>query len=77
MDLPVVEKLFRIMSQKRLISFQRRISENLKKNAEQRYFDFIEKYPKLARRLTNLQIASYIGISHELVSKIRKKRSLK
>jgi CRP-like cAMP-binding protein len=72
-ELHKVEKLFRIMSQKRLISLQRRISENLKKNSEQRYLDFLEKYPQLSQRVTNLQIASYIGISHELVSKIRKK----
>jgi CRP-like cAMP-binding protein len=76
-ELPKVEKLFRIMSQKRLISLQRRISENLKKNSEQRYFDFLKKYPQLSHRLTNLQIASYIGTSHELVSKIRRKISSK
>ena len=76
-NVPKVEKLFRIMSQKALISLHRRLSENLKKTADQRYLDFVESRPKLAQRLTNLQIAAYLGISHELVSKIRSKFSTK
>ncbi|WP_130734050.1 Crp/Fnr family transcriptional regulator [Flavobacterium sp. J27] len=72
-NLPKVEKLFRIMGQKALIALQRRMSENLRKPAEERYSDFLEKYPQLLQRLTNLQIAAYLGVSHELLSKIRKK----
>lgn len=47
--------------------------DNLSKTADQRYLDFIEKYPSLNQRLTNLQIAAYLGISHEFLSKIRRK----
>lgn len=72
-SLPKVEKLFRIMGQKALIASQRKMSESLRKTADQRYSDFIEKDPNLFQRLTNLQIAAYLGISHELISKIRKK----
>lgn len=50
---------------------------NLSKTADQRYTDFIEKYPQLFQRLTNLQIAAYLGISQEFLSKIRKKISNK
>jgi len=71
--IPAVEKLFRIMTQKTHVALQRRMIDNLSKTADQRYLDFIEKYPKLSQRLTNLQIAAYLGISHEFVSKIRKK----
>jgi len=76
-NIPKVEKLFRIMGQKSLIALQRRMSENLRKTADQRYIDFIEKNAQLAHRLTNLDIAAYLGISHEFVSKIRKKISRK
>lgn len=76
-NIPGVEKLFRIMTQKTHVALQRRMIDNLSKTADQRYLDFIEKYPPLAQRLTNLQIAAYLGISHEFLSKIRKKISLK
>lgn len=71
--LPKIEKLFRIMTQKTHVALQRRMIDNLSKTADQRYLDFIEKYPQLLQRLTNLQIAAYLGISHEFLSKIRKK----
>lgn len=72
-SLPAIEKLFRIMTQKTHVALQRRMIDTLSKTAEQRYVDFREKYPKLYQRLTNLQIAAYLGISHEFLSKIRKK----
>lgn len=72
-----IEKLFRVMTQKTHIALQRRMIDNLSKTADQRYAEFIEKYPQLYQRLTNLQIAAYLGISHEFLSKIRKKISSK
>lgn len=72
-NLPKIEKLFRIMTQKTHVALQRRMIDNLGKTADQRYADFIEKYPQLFRRLSNLQIAAYLGISHEFLSKIRNK----
>lgn len=72
-NIPKIEKLFRVMTQKTHIALQRRIIDNLSKTADQRYIDFIEKYPNLFQRLTNLQIAAYLGISHEFLSKIRRK----
>lgn len=74
-NLPKIEKLFRVMTQKTHVALQRRMIDNLSKTADQRYIDFIEKYPQLFQRLTNLQIAAYLGISHEFLSKIRKKIS--
>ena len=71
--IPKIEKLFRVMTQKTHIALQRRIIDNLSKTADQRYIDFIEKYPNLFQRLTNVQIAAYLGISHEFLSKIRRK----
>lgn len=72
-NLPKIEKLFRVMTQKTHVALQRRMIDNLSKTADQRYVDFIEKYPAHYERLTNLQIAAYLGISHEFVSKIRRK----
>ncbi|MBD1362270.1 Crp/Fnr family transcriptional regulator [Mucilaginibacter sp. ZT4R22] len=72
-NLPKIEKLFRVMTQKTHVALQRRMIDNLGKTADQRYLDFIGKYPELYQRLSNLQIAAYLGISHEFLSKIRKK----
>jgi CRP-like cAMP-binding protein len=68
-----IEKLFRVMTQKTHVALQRRMIDNLSKTADQRYLDFIERYPQLQQRLSNLQIAAYLGISHEFLSKIRNK----
>lgn len=70
---PKMERLYRIMLQKAFAALQRRMVDNLTKNAEQRYIDYLKKYPKIASRLNNLQMASYLGISHEFLSKIKKR----
>ncbi|WP_282142744.1 Crp/Fnr family transcriptional regulator [Cellulophaga baltica] len=72
-QIPSIEKLFRIMTQKTLVSLQRRMISNLSQTADDRYLNFITKYPQIAQKLTNLQLASYLGISHEFLSKIRSK----
>lgn len=74
-EIPKVEKLFRIMTQKTLVSLQRRLIRNHSFTAEYRYRHFVSTYPEIAQKLTNLQIAAYLGITHEFVSKIRKKIS--
>ena len=76
-NLPKIEKLFRVMTQKTHVALQRRMIDNLSKTADQRYLDFIKKYPQLHQRLSNLQIAAYLGISHEFLSKIRNKIATK
>ena len=47
--------------------------DNLSKTAEERYKEFLAQYPQIAQRLTNIQIAAYLGVTHEFVSKIRRK----
>ena len=64
-----------LMVERANIAIQERLVDVLNKTSKQRYLDFIEKYPHLAQRLSNLQIAAYLGISHEFLSKIRKKIS--
>lgn len=71
--MPQVEKLFRIMNQKSSVSLQRRILSLTGKTADKRYLEFLEKYPGLEQRITQQQVASYLGITHEFLSKIRKK----
>lgn len=76
-EVPSMERSFRIMTQKSHASLVQRMVDNLMKTADQRYVDYITKYPHIASRLTNIQLASYLGISHEFLSKIRKKIATK
>lgn len=71
--LPKVEKLFRIMTQKTHVALQRRMISTISKTADERYIEFIRKYPDMEQRLSQQQMAGYLGISHEFLSKIRKK----
>jgi len=75
MNLPEIEKLFRVMTQKTHVALQRRMIDNLSKTADQRYREFIEKYPQLVQRLTNQQIAAYL-VTNVFLSKIRRKIAL-
>lgn len=71
--IPKVEKLFRIMNQKTLAATQLRMISMLHKTADRRYLDFNERYPTLGQRIPQHQIAAYLGISHEFLSKVRKR----
>lgn len=72
-NLPKIEKLFRVMTQKTHVALQRRMIDNLSKTAETRYIEFSEKYPQLIQRLSNIQVAAYLGITNVFLSNIRKK----
>lgn len=55
-------------------NLQRRILSDISLNAAERYENFLLKYPAMAARMPQYALASYLGISHELLSKIRNKR---
>lgn len=71
-EIPSAEKLFRIMFQKSIVAWQRRLVQNHSLTAKERYFDFVENYPDIASKITDRQTASYLGITHEFLSKIKK-----
>jgi len=72
-QLPKLERFFRIILENYLGSLQRRIILNKVFDAEQRYLDFLKNYPKISDKVPNYLIASYLGISAEFLSRIRKK----
>lgn len=76
-NLPKIEKLFRIMTQKTHVALQRRMIDSMSKTAEFRYVEFVEKYSQLIQRLSNIQVAAYLGITNVFLSNIRKKISSK
>jgi CRP-like cAMP-binding protein len=66
------DRNFRIILERKYIQLQSRTLQNISVTAEERYRHFVENYPSLASRLPNTQIASYLGITPEFLSKIRK-----
>ena len=72
---PDFERFFRILFQNAYTREQLRIIENLTLTAEERYFQFINKYPQIVPHITQKQIASYLGITPEFLSAIRKKNA--
>jgi CRP-like cAMP-binding protein len=70
-QVPKMEKYFRVMFQKAFAAQQRRILW-LQKSAEERYKEFIETYPDFEQKLSQAQIASYLGITRESLSRIKK-----
>jgi CRP-like cAMP-binding protein len=68
---PKFERFFRLLLQNAFISMQERIIGNLSKTADERYCNFIDKYPLMEKRLPLKQIAAYLGITPESLSRIR------
>jgi|SRR5687768_10079341 CRP-like cAMP-binding protein len=75
--IPAFERFFRVLMQNAYIREQLRVIQNLSLPAEERYLNFIKKYPHLVARVTQKQIASYIGVSPEFLSAMRKRISKK
>ncbi|MDX1445286.1 Crp/Fnr family transcriptional regulator [Lishizhenia sp.] len=72
-----VERFHRMKLQRAFASFQRRIMQNLSKTARERYINFLASYPDIEREVKNYHIASYLGITSESLSRIRREMSRK
>lgn len=72
--IPRFEKFGRLMFQNSYILLQNRMTQNLYETAEEKYYHFTEKYPGLELRIPQKEIASYLGITPEFLSMLRKKR---
>ena len=69
-EIPKFERFYRILYQKSLISYIRRSNHGISLSAEERYIEFKRKYPNIVNRITQKDLAGYIGITPEFMSKI-------
>ncbi len=74
-QIPVFERFFRIIGNNVFSTQQRRIKQNLSCSSEERYTDFKNDNPGLELRVSQKNIASYLGITPEFFSGLRKKDS--
>lgn len=69
-EIPKFERFYRILYQRSLISYIKRSNQGISLPAEDRYIEFKNKYPTIIKRITQKDLAAYIGITPEFMSKI-------
>jgi CRP-like cAMP-binding protein len=75
MQAPKFDRIFRVLSENSFTRLQERLLQNISSTAEGRYQSFLEVYPHLLNRLSQVQIAAFLGITPEFLSRLRNKRS--
>jgi CRP-like cAMP-binding protein len=71
-QIPKMEKVFRLTLEKNYIANQSRINAMLSSSIEERYLSFARTYPQIVQRVPQHMIASYLGVSAETLSRMRK-----
>jgi CRP-like cAMP-binding protein len=69
--IPKFERFFRILTENSIAANSHRLIDYMGLSAQERYFAFCERYPSLMKTLPQKQIASYIGVTPEFLSKIK------
>jgi len=72
-ELPQLEKYFRIMMQKAVAGAQLRSKLLHEMSKEEFYFHFSTSFPEFMQRVPQYMIASYLGLTPEYLSELRKK----
>ncbi len=70
-DIPKFERFFRIITENSLVTSRQRLLDNMSLSARQRYESFCQRYPTLINCLPQKQIAAYIGVTPEFLSKMK------
>jgi CRP-like cAMP-binding protein len=73
-EVPKFERFFRILLSNAFVANQQRVLATISQSAEEQYLAFIKKYPSLEQRIPQHQIASFLGITPETISRIRRQR---
>lgn len=71
---PKFDRIFRVLIEKSFVSLQQRLLQTISSTAEERYLTFQQRYSDLSNRLPQTQIASFLGISPEFLSRLRNKQ---
>ena len=72
---PKLERFFRKLVQNAYIAVGQRLLSSMSRTAQERYLEFIEKYPHIEQRVPDRHIASFLGIAPESLSRIRRQYS--
>jgi CRP-like cAMP-binding protein len=69
---PKLERYFRIITENMLIAIQRRYEVFLQLKSKARYLNFMNQLPEFSQRVPQYMIASYLEITPEYLSELRK-----
>ncbi|MCW3094351.1 MAG: cyclic nucleotide-binding protein [Ferruginibacter sp.] len=72
---PKFDRIFRVLIENGFIHLQERLLQNISSTAEERYQSFLDLYPHLINRLSQVQIAAFLGVTPEFLSRLRNIRS--
>ena len=70
-----IQYFFRKITEKAFAFSQKRILSNLNKTAKERYLEFQKRYPEISKKIPQYVLASYLRMTPEFLSKIRKEIS--
>ena len=73
--LPKMERYFRLLMQNHIVALRQRIIASQRHSAEERYIRLIEGFPTILARVPQQYIASYLGMTPETLSRVRKQIS--
>lgn len=68
---PKFDRIFRVLIENSYVRLQERLLQNISSTADDRYQSFLEIYPHLVNRLPLVQVASFLGITPEFLSRLR------
>lgn len=71
-EIPSMERYFRILYQNSLVTKDRRLISSNTHTAEEKYAHFLKLHPTISQRIPQHLIASYLGLSPETISRIKK-----
>lgn len=71
-QVPKLVQFHIMMVEKANINIQQRLLDVLNKTSKQRYLEFVERYSHKIDKINNKNLSSYLGVSHEFLSKIKK-----
>ena len=72
-----MERFFRLLMEAHHVATEERVADSLSRSAEERYIKFMKTYPRIFNEIPQNQIASYLGITPQSLSRIRKELSEK
>lgn len=77
LEVPKMNIFYRILYRNSIIAYNKRVGSALSKSAIERYEEFLQRFPSIEQRVPNHQIASFLGITPQSLSRLRKQAAEK